>query len=158
MIIRIVLALVALVLGAGAVYLFMPERQTSAIAIDASDARAVALGREIYANQCAACHGANGEGQPGWETQSTEENPLAPPHDGSGHTWQHPDDALFELTKVGLSTVACRTLNSEAMPKFGEILSDDQIQAVLAYIKSEWPEDIRQQNADINAIYSTQHN
>ena len=30
------------------------------------------------------------------------------------------------------------------MPAFTEILSDDEITAVLTYIKSTWPEDIQQ--------------
>jgi len=155
---RIIAGVVALLLGAGGLYVFMPADRSQANRIDPTDLYAVALGKELYADQCAACHGAGGEGQAGWETESTEENPLAPPHDGSGHTWQHPDDALFELTKTGLSTVACRTLNSDAMPKFEDILSDEQIVAVLSYIKSEWPPDILQQNADINAIYGYEHN
>lgn len=155
--VRILAALVVLIVGAGAVYLLMPKREASGIVIDASDTRAVALGSEIYAAQCAGCHGADGQGQPGWRTESTEEMPLAPPHDGSGHSWQHPDEALFELTKAGLSTIACRTLNSDAMPKFGEILSDEQIVAVLAYIKSGWPPDILSQNIEINEIYGYEH-
>ncbi|MEJ8573622.1 c-type cytochrome [Microbaculum marinum] len=154
---RIVAALLVLVVGAGAIYLFMPDRKGAGIVIDPTDRAMVALGGEIYASQCAACHGAGGEGQPGWQTQNTEQNPLAPPHDGTGHTWQHPDDALFELTKSGLSTIACRTLDSDAMPKFGEILSDDQIYAVLSYIKSKWPPDILRQNVEINEIYGFQH-
>lgn len=155
---RLIAGIGALLLGMAGMYVFMPDPRTREVRIDPTDLQAVSLGRDLYASQCAACHGAGGEGQPGWETESTEDYPLAPPHNGDGHTWQHPDDALFELTKSGLSTVACRTLNSEAMPKFEDILSDDQIAAVLSYIKSEWPPEILQQNADINAIYGYEHN
>jgi mono/diheme cytochrome c family protein len=30
------------------------------------------------------------------------------------------------------------------MPAFEDVLTDDEISAVLAYIKSDWPEEIRQ--------------
>jgi mono/diheme cytochrome c family protein len=37
------------------------------------------------------------------------------------------------------------------MGAFGEVLSDDEIRAVLAYIKSRWPETIRARQAEVNA-------
>jgi len=37
------------------------------------------------------------------------------------------------------------------MPAFGDTLGDDQIAAVLAYIKSRWPPEIRQRQARIDA-------
>ena len=35
------------------------------------------------------------------------------------------------------------------MPRFGPILTDDDIWAVTAYIKSRWPERIRRQHAEM---------
>jgi mono/diheme cytochrome c family protein len=155
---RLIAGLVVLILGGGAYYLFMGSRESSDNALlNPDDPQIVAMGGELYASECAGCHGAGGEGQAGWENAS-QESPLAPPHDGSGHTWEHPDSALFDLTKTGLSTVACRTLNSEAMPKFADTLNDEQILAVLSYIKSRWPEHIRTQNVAINQIYASQEN
>ncbi len=156
--VRLIAAFAVLLLGGGAFYLFLSRQEDDANGLlRPDDPVLVSMGRDIYAADCAGCHGANGEGQRGWEKASIE-NPLAPPHDGTGHTWEHPDTALFELTKTGLSTVACRTLDSGSMPKFEETLSDEQIVAVLSYIKSRWPEHIRQQNAAINRIYATQEN
>ncbi len=37
------------------------------------------------------------------------------------------------------------------MTGFGEVLSDTEIRAVLAYIKSRWPETIRRRQAEISA-------
>jgi mono/diheme cytochrome c family protein len=34
------------------------------------------------------------------------------------------------------------------MPRFGPILTDDEIWAVIAYVKSRWPESIRRQHAE----------
>jgi len=154
--IRLIAGIIVLLIGAGVLYVMMPDNGRQTVRVDHTDAQAVALGGEIYKAECASCHGADRAGQVGWDTLSTKENPLAPPHDGSGHTWQHPDEALFDLTKFGISTIACRTLDTDSMPKFEDVLNDRQIVAVLAYIKSGWSEDILAQNRDINALYGYQ--
>jgi mono/diheme cytochrome c family protein len=66
----------------------------------------------------------------------------APPHDATGHTWHHPDQQLFAITKHGMARFAPADYKS-AMPAFVGTLSDRDIRAVIAYIKSTWPEDIR---------------
>lgn len=119
---------------------------------DGDDARPitpdqVALGETIYADQCASCHGANLEGQPNWRERKDDGRMPAPPHDASGHTWHHPDDVLFGVTKEGLAEYAPPGYQTD-MPAFGDVLTDEEIRAVLAYIKSRWPEEIRaRQNA-----------
>lgn len=68
----------------------------------------------------------------------------APPHDASGHTWHHPDSVLFGITKHGLVPGKYAPPKYESdMPAFGGPLSDEEIWAVLAYIKSSWPAGIR---------------
>jgi mono/diheme cytochrome c family protein len=117
--------------------------------IDTDSAAQVALGQTIYAAQCARCHGANLEGQPNWRERQANGRLPAPPHDASGHTWHHPDSALFGITKYGLAPYAPPGYQSD-MPAFSGVLSDAQIRAVLAYIKSKWPADIRARQARIN--------
>jgi mono/diheme cytochrome c family protein len=41
---------------------------------------------------------------------------------------------------------------TSGMPAFGERLSDEDIEAVLDYIKSTWPEAIRAQQAERSAV------
>ncbi|RTZ48309.1 cytochrome c [Candidimonas sp. SYP-B2681] len=97
-------------------------------------------GEQIYANHCASCHGAQMQGQPNWRERMSNGRLPAPPHDKTGHTWHHPDAVLIDLVKNGL--VPGRTAPSgyeSDMPAYGNILSDDEIIAVLAYIKSSWP-------------------
>ena len=97
----------------------------------------IALGRSIYFRHCAVCHGAELEGQPDWQTPLPSDRLPAPPHDESGHTWHHSDQELFTITKKGLAAVV-PDYESD-MPAFQTILSDDEIAAVLDYIKSTWP-------------------
>ena len=51
--------------------------------------RNIVLGREIYVQNCAACHGTNLEGQPSWRSSNEVGMSPAPPHDVTGHTWHH---------------------------------------------------------------------
>ncbi|QAA93177.1 c-type cytochrome [Pollutimonas thiosulfatoxidans] len=128
-----------LALGAG---LFMNEPLMSSRSafIDPSDREHVAIGKKIYANNCASCHGAKLEGQPDWRIRQANGRLPAPPHDETGHTWHHPDAVLIDITKNGL--VPGVTAPSEYvsdMPAYGKLLTDHDIRAVLAYIKSSWP-------------------
>ena len=120
------------------------------------DTAVVARGEAIYAAQCATCHGANGQGQSASDSIASSA-PLAPPHDGSGHTWQHPDFALIQLTKAGEADASCKTLDKDTMPQFEEVLSDREIVDVLSYIKSKWPADIRAEHDAVNHLYRGQN-
>lgn len=105
---------------------------------DPANARQVASGKAVYNQYCAACHGASLEGQPDWRSRSPSGRLPAPPHDDSGHTWHHPDDLLFGLTKFGLTPPYGPAGYQSDMPAFGATLSDQQIWDTLAYIKSRW--------------------
>jgi mono/diheme cytochrome c family protein len=103
------------------------------------DAAQVALGAKVYAQHCAACHGAKLEGQPSWRSRPANGRMPAPPHDESGHTWHHTEEVLFGITKEGLvpGKYAPPGYTSD-MPAYANVLSDAEIWAVLAYIKSHW--------------------
>ena len=102
----------------------------------------ITLGARIYAQNCAACHGAKLEGQPNWRTRLPNDRLPAPPHDDTGHTWHHPDAVLFEITKRGLVPPNAPAGYETDMPAFEGKLSDDEIRAVLAYIASHWSRDV----------------
>lgn len=114
------------------------------------DAEVVANGQDIYADQCAVCHGENLEGQPNWRKRGEDGLLPAPPHDATGHTWHHDDEALFTLTKFGLAGLM-ENAPPTGMPVYEGVLSDDEIIAVLSYIKSTWPNDLREYHDELNA-------
>lgn len=116
----------------------------------AENAATIALGRTIYDAQCAACHGAQLEGQPDWQMPLPSGRLPAPPHDATGHTWHHPDDILFRIVKEGTAAIVGGGYESD-MPGFADVLSDAEIRAVLAYIKSTWPERERSYQAETSA-------
>jgi mono/diheme cytochrome c family protein len=105
---------------------------------DPNDAAQVALGAKLYAQHCGACHGMKLEGQPNWRSRQANGRLPAPPHDESGHTWHHPDQVLFAITRNGLVAPYAPKGYQSDMPAFAGALSDAEIWAVLAYIKSHW--------------------
>jgi mono/diheme cytochrome c family protein len=98
----------------------------------------LALGQKLYAQHCGACHGMKLEGQPDWQRRMANGRMPAPPHDESGHTWHHPDEVLFGITKHGLVPPYAPPGYPSDMPAFAGTLSDSEIRAVLAYIASHW--------------------
>ena len=112
----------------------------------------LAQGAALYAEHCASCHGADLEGAPNWRQSGDDGLYPAPPHDATGHTWHHGDQMLFDYTKLGgEGLLAARGITNfeSGMPGFAEILTDDEIRDVLAFIKSTWPEPLRSHQEDM---------
>jgi mono/diheme cytochrome c family protein len=113
-------------------------------------------GRRIYAAQCMACHGARLQGQANWRERDASGRLPAPPHDASGHTWHHPDEVLFAITKYGVARAAHLMDYVSAMPAYEGVLSDAEIVAVLSWIKAQWPPEIRRQQEEVTAARQRQ--
>lgn len=131
---------------------------TAAVAEDQPPTAApqeLAVGARVYAKNCASCHGADLEGQANWRQRNEAGRLPAPPHNARGHTWHHDDATLFGITKLGTAEFTGLSIESD-MPAFKDVLSDDEIWAVLAYIKSRWPARIRRQQDSINRRAATQ--
>lgn len=107
-------------------------------------------GKALYAQHCASCHGKNLEGQPDWQTRKADGKMPAPPHDETGHTWHHSDVQLFRITKLGVSAVV-PDYESD-MIGFGDKMSDDEIRAVIDYIKTTWPPRQREYQEQRNQV------
>lgn len=132
------------VLAAG-VYIWMANAAVSNSGAMPDDVD-LAAGETLYAENCAACHGANLEGQENWQSPGEDGRLPAPPHDETGHTWHHADQVLFEYTKLGgRALMAVQGIEFDSgMPGFGDQLSDQEIWNILGYIKSSWPERIQE--------------
>ena len=106
------------------------------------------LGSAVYAQHCASCHGENLQGQENWRRRLPSGALPAPPHDETGHTWHHPDWQLLEITKSGRNPLAPATTKTD-MPGFEGKLTDAEIGAVWDFIKSRWPQKIRERQENI---------
>ena len=92
----------------------------------------IELGETLYQQNCASCHRPDLSGDPDWKTANADGSYPPPPHDSSGHTWHHSDRLLITLIRDGSDFPQTR------MPTFGQTLGDDEISAILEYLKSKW--------------------
>lgn len=105
----------------------------------------VSEGERIFGRSCAGCHGASGEAATGWEKTDSDGYLPPPPLNGTAHTWHHPLDALRHLVKAGGVTTG------GTMPAFEGVLDDADVDSVLAYVQSMWPDEIYEAWAGRNA-------
>jgi mono/diheme cytochrome c family protein len=91
------------------------------------------LGKKVFNQTCAVCHQANGEGVAG------QFPPLVDSEWVLGREW-HGDNHLVRIVLHGLQgtvTVKGQQYNN-AMAPWGKTLKDEQIAAVLTYVRNEW--------------------
>ncbi|SFQ70972.1 Cytochrome c, mono-and diheme variants [Roseivivax halotolerans] len=141
----------AVLLGAALLATVTLRAGEERIVLRDTDPDTVALGAAVYVEHCAACHGANLEGQPDWRSPGPDGRLPAPPHDETGHTWHHDGETLFRLTKFGIGALIDDPDYASNMPVYDGVLTDEEIVAVLSYIKSTWPEDIRARHDDMES-------
>ncbi|WP_233842660.1 c-type cytochrome [Dyella sp. 2HG41-7] len=87
------------------------------------------LGKKIYAAQCATCHGTNGEGR-GWDFP-----PLA------GNQSIQMTSSVNPIRMVlngGYPPGTIRNPRPYGMPPFAQTLSDEEVAAVVTYIRTAW--------------------
>lgn len=106
-------------------------------------------GQAQYNLRCGHCHGFNGEG----ELEQSAIDTLAlgmkivPPHDATGHTWMHPEQLLVALIQQG----APNPLYRFPMAAYGEVMTAEEIEQVLAYIQLWWTDAQREHYAAVTA-------
>jgi len=126
--------------------------ETSLLA-DSGNVKQVERGKKIYMRFCSLCHGRNLEGQPEWHKPKPDGKMPAPPHDETGHTWHHADIVLFNITKYGLIPPHAPEGYQSDMPAWKDTLKDEDIWAVLAFIKSRWPKEHLEFQQKVNENY-----
>ena len=86
-------------------------------------------GAQIYADECAGCHVANGKGATG----------LFPSLRGSPAVQQTDPTSLLRVVLRGARGVGTDSApTAPAMPAFSWVLNDDQVAAVVTYIRNAW--------------------
>ncbi|MBV9825660.1 MAG: cytochrome c [Alphaproteobacteria bacterium] len=94
-----------------------------------ADTPVMRQGAAIYLDQCAACHTANGAGIVG----------LFPRLNGSSLVQQRDATSLIHVVLAGSRAVATDAApTGPAMPSFAWKLSNDQVAAVVTYIRNAW--------------------
>ena len=108
----------------------------------------IARGKTIYQNNCISCHQVNLIGVENWKELDEDGHRKSPPLNGTGHTWHHDDATLHNIIKYGLVKLVKNYQGK--MLGFEDKLKDKDIDSVLAYIKSFWPDDIYQHQINLS--------
>jgi mono/diheme cytochrome c family protein len=124
---RIILAVAVLLAAASC------SRSTDA---PGASAEQVLRGAAVYAANCAECHGMRAEGAKDWHRLGPDGKFPPPPLDGSAHAWHHPRAQLKQIILDGTVT------RGGGMPAWRGKLSDADVDAIIAWFQSLWPEDI----------------
>ncbi|MDH5573602.1 MAG: cytochrome c [Gammaproteobacteria bacterium] len=96
----------------------------------------IARGGQIFNKNCAECHGPAGQGADNWRQKGSDGRFPAPPLNGTGHAWHHPYAQLKQAIKDG-------TVNAGgSMPAWREKLSEQDIEDVMAWFMSKWPDEL----------------
>ena len=82
------------------IYLSLSAKNAEArIVLLPGDLSVTKLGKNVYMENCASCHGVALEGQANWRQRDPDGYLPAPPHDETGHTWHHSDSNPFKGIK-----------------------------------------------------------
>ncbi len=108
----------------------------------------ITRGKIIYQNNCISCHQVNLVGVENWKELDEDGHRKSPPLNGTGHTWHHDDATLHNIIKYGLVKLVKNYQGK--MLGFEDKLKDKDIDSVLAYIKSFWPDDIYQHQINLS--------
>ena len=140
----------SIILILGMVFYFAEKKVAeAAITLNPDNKETILLGKSVYVQNCASCHGVKLEGQKDWMSRLPDGLMPAPPHDETGHTWHHSDKYLFMITKYGIEHIIGQNYPNN-MPAYKGILSDKEIISVLSYIKSTWPNKVKKIHDQIN--------
>lgn len=100
----------------------------------------VVAGGEVFAQNCAVCHGAEAQGTAGdWREKLADGSFPPPPLNGSAHAWHHPQEILLRVIDYGGEAMGGK------MPAFIDVLDESEKLAAVAYFQDFWSDEIYQQ-------------
>ena len=98
----------------------------------------ISKGMQVFESNCIMCHGKEARGiVKNWKKIGSDGKYPAPPLNGSAHTWHHSPAQLITTINNGSIKIG------GSMPSFEKVLTDSEKQALLGYIFSLWPEEIK---------------
>ena len=96
----------------------------------------ITRGGKLYQQNCAVCHGKQGQGAPNWQKMDANGKFPPPPLNGTAHTWHHPKTVLMDTIRNGTAKLGGN------MPAWKDKLSNEQINDIIAWFQSKWSDEI----------------
>jgi len=120
--------------GAMAAYLqSLPATREAREPAPAADAGVMKLGQALYGQHCKDCHGADGRGA------SAGGAPAYPPLAGNrALTMDSPVNAIRIVLNGGFPPATAGNPRPYGMPPFSPVLSDNEVAAVVTYVRQSW--------------------
>lgn len=107
----------------------LPPRAPATAAVPFKQATTHEQGSTLYAQHCADCHGGNGQGVAG----------IYPPLDGNTSVNEPTGiNAIRSVLLGGFAPVTAGNPQPYSMPPFAQQLSDNDVAAVVSYIRQSW--------------------
>jgi mono/diheme cytochrome c family protein len=114
----------------GAIATYLADRPASPVQTPAGpDAAVMRQGQAIWQDSCSACHRMDGQGAPR----------FFPPMPGDANLQQRDPTTIVHIVLTGVRTAPTgATPTPLSMPSYAWKLNDDQIAAVLTYVRNSW--------------------
>lgn len=95
-------------------------------------------GKQLFLANCASCHGAAAQGTAEWNKPLSNGKYPPPPLNGTAHAWHHPLKGLKKTIQIGGIPLG------GTMPAFGDQLNEADLDALISFFQSKWPQPIYQ--------------
>ena len=96
----------------------------------------VQRGEIIFQENCENCHGKQAAGTTDWRTPGADGRFPPPPLNGTAHAWHHSTAVLKKTILKGGPP------EFSSMPAWEDKLTEQQVDDVVVWIKSLWPDEI----------------
>jgi mono/diheme cytochrome c family protein len=117
-------------LRAMAVYLqALPQQARGVVDVEAADPQQMARGEKLYAQQCAQCHGDNGEGAAGVYPRLAGNRAV---------TLEAPHNTVQAILGGGFAPATAGHPRPYGMPPYRTLLTDDEVAAVATFVRQSW--------------------
>lgn len=121
-----------------------PAAVPAAVVRPAADPAVLARGEALFQKHCAACHGDRAQGAFAWERPGPDGKYPPPPLNGTAHDWHHPRAQLQRTIREGTLHIG------GSMPPWRATLSDADIDTVVTWFQSLWPDPVYAAWVDID--------
>merc|ERR1711879_664018 len=95
----------------------------------------ISLGKEVFLNNCASCHGQKAEKTVEWRKTLPDGLYPPPPLNDKAHAWHHPKWQLMQIINDGGAPYKGK------MPPFRDVLKEEEKEAAIAYFQTFWADE-----------------